>query len=58
MTTTTDLGREAIAAVDRQGHLDDILGLPDQLRDALWRVWAGGDACATFRAAGVETLGN
>jgi glucose/mannose-6-phosphate isomerase len=38
LTTTTDLGREAIAAVDRQGQLDDILGLPDQLRDALWRV--------------------
>lgn len=38
MTTTTDLGREAIAAVDRKGQLDDILGLPDQLRDALWRV--------------------
>ncbi len=38
MTTTTDLGREAIASVDREGQLDDILGLPDQLRDALWRV--------------------
>ena len=38
MTTTADLGREAIASVDRQGQLDDILGLPDQLRDALWRV--------------------
>ena len=38
MTTTTDLGRETIASVDRQGQLDDILGLPDQLRDALWRV--------------------
>jgi glucose/mannose-6-phosphate isomerase len=38
LTTTTDLGREAIASVDREGQLDDILGLPDQLRDALWRV--------------------
>jgi glucose/mannose-6-phosphate isomerase len=38
LTTTADLGREAIASVDRQGQLDDILGLPDQLRDALWRV--------------------
>ncbi len=38
MTATTGLGREAIAAVDRKGQLDDILGLPDQLRDALWRV--------------------
>ncbi len=38
MTTTTDLGRETIASVDRKGQLDDILGLPDQLRDAQWRV--------------------
>jgi glucose/mannose-6-phosphate isomerase len=38
LTTTANLGREAIASVDRQGQLDDILGLPDQLRDALWRV--------------------
>jgi glucose/mannose-6-phosphate isomerase len=38
LTTTTDLGRETIASVDRKGQLDDILGLPDQLRDAQWRV--------------------
>ena len=34
----TDLTREAIAEVDGDGLLEDILGLPDQLRDALWRV--------------------
>ena len=33
-----DLSREAIAAVDAAGQLDDVLGLPDQLRDAVWRV--------------------
>jgi glucose/mannose-6-phosphate isomerase len=32
------LSREAIARMDPGGQLDDILGLPDQLRDALWRV--------------------
>jgi glucose/mannose-6-phosphate isomerase len=35
---TTDLGRETIAAIDKSRELDDILGMPDQLRDALWRV--------------------
>ena len=38
MSASTDLSREAIAAVDAAGQLDDILGLPDQLRDAVWRV--------------------
>jgi glucose/mannose-6-phosphate isomerase len=38
LTITTDLSREAIAAIDATGQLNDILGLPDQLRDALWRV--------------------
>src|SRR5947209_15405350 len=33
-----DLSRESIAALDGGGQLADILGLPDQLRDALWRV--------------------
>jgi glucose/mannose-6-phosphate isomerase len=33
-----ELTRAAIALVDRGGQLDDILGLPDQLRDAMWRV--------------------
>ena len=33
-----DLSRESIAALDGGGQLADILGLPEQLRDALWRV--------------------
>jgi glucose/mannose-6-phosphate isomerase len=42
LSTTTDFTREAIAAVDTAGQVDDILGLPDQLRDALWRVESAG----------------
>jgi glucose/mannose-6-phosphate isomerase len=38
LSISTDLGSEAIAAIDTAGQLADILGLPDQLRDALWRV--------------------
>jgi glucose/mannose-6-phosphate isomerase len=38
LTALTDLTREAIAAVDSTGQVDDVLGLPDHLRDALWRV--------------------
>jgi glucose/mannose-6-phosphate isomerase len=38
LSTTTDLHRVSIAAIDAAGLLEDILGLPDQLRDALWRV--------------------
>jgi glucose/mannose-6-phosphate isomerase len=34
----TELEREAVEAVDRSGQLADILALPEQLRDALWRV--------------------
>jgi len=32
------LSREAIGAVDASGQIEDVLSLPDQLRDALWRV--------------------
>ena len=32
------LSREAIARVDVSGQLDDVLALPEHLRDALWRV--------------------
>ena len=32
------LSREAVAEVDVSGQFDEVLGLPDQLRDALWRV--------------------
>jgi glucose/mannose-6-phosphate isomerase len=38
LSTTLDLTRETIAAVDTARQLEDILGLPDQLRDAMWRV--------------------
>jgi glucose/mannose-6-phosphate isomerase len=37
-----DLDRAAVAAVDRTRLVDDMLGLPDQLRDALWRVESAG----------------
>jgi glucose/mannose-6-phosphate isomerase len=38
LSATLDLGRETIAAIDRHDLLDDVLGMPEQLRDALWRV--------------------
>jgi glucose/mannose-6-phosphate isomerase len=41
MTATRERGeltREAIAAVDRSDLLQDVLGLPEQLRDAMWRA--------------------
>jgi glucose/mannose-6-phosphate isomerase len=34
----TTLSRESIAAIDRSGQLNDVLALPEHLRDALWRV--------------------
>src|SRR5262245_27210954 len=33
-----ELSREEIARVDSSGQLDDVLGMPEHLRDALWRV--------------------
>ena len=39
---TGELDREAIGALDADGLLDDILGLPAQLGDALWRVESAG----------------
>jgi len=38
LSTTLDLTRDAIVAVDSSRQIDDILAMPDQLRDALWRV--------------------
>jgi glucose/mannose-6-phosphate isomerase len=38
LSTTADLTRGAIESVDSARQIDDILGLPEQLRDALWRV--------------------
>jgi glucose/mannose-6-phosphate isomerase len=37
-STTDALSRETIARVDTSGQLDDVLSLPEHLRDALWRV--------------------
>jgi glucose/mannose-6-phosphate isomerase len=36
------LSRAAIARVDSSGQLDDVLGLPEHLQDALWRVDSAG----------------
>jgi glucose/mannose-6-phosphate isomerase len=38
----TDLTREAIAALDPQGMLDDVLAQPHQIADALWRIESAG----------------
>jgi glucose/mannose-6-phosphate isomerase len=38
----TELDRAGIATVDSAGMLDDILGQPHQLEDALWRVESAG----------------
>ena len=38
MSAVQSLSREAVAAVDATNQLRDILGMPEHLRDALWRV--------------------
>lgn len=38
----SDLSRDAIDAVDSAGQVDDILALPEHIRDALWRVESAG----------------
>lgn len=38
------LSRDEIAAVDSTGQLDEVLGLPEHLEDALWRVESAGAA--------------
>ena len=38
MTTTSSLSAEAIAAVDPTDQITDVIGLPEHLRDAQWRV--------------------
>jgi glucose/mannose-6-phosphate isomerase len=38
----SSLDRAAIAAIDSAGMLDDVLGQPHQLEDALWRVESAG----------------
>jgi glucose/mannose-6-phosphate isomerase len=42
LTAAATLDRESIAAVDRDRQLEDVLSLPDHLRDALWRVESAG----------------
>jgi glucose/mannose-6-phosphate isomerase len=54
---TEALSREAIARVDISGQLDDVLALPEHLRDALWRVESaimqGWDTSAGLVVAGM-----
>jgi glucose/mannose-6-phosphate isomerase len=38
LSAAGELTHEAIAAIDTSGQCSDILGLPEHLRDALWRV--------------------
>lgn len=38
----SELTREGIAAIDPAGMLDDVLAMPGQLADALWRVESAG----------------
>lgn len=51
------LTREAIAQIDSSGQLDDVLALPEHLRDALWRVESaimqGCDTAAGLVVAGM-----
>ncbi len=51
------LSREAIARVDGSGQLEDVLALPEHLRDALWRVESaimqGWDTSAGLVVAGM-----
>jgi glucose/mannose-6-phosphate isomerase len=42
LSQTLDLSPGAVAAIDSSGQLADMLGMPDQLRDALWRVESAG----------------
>ena len=44
MTATAALTRDAIERLDSSRQLVDVLALPDQLRDALWRVESAGVA--------------
>jgi glucose/mannose-6-phosphate isomerase len=42
LNSAPKLSRDAVAEVDASGQLRDILGMPDHLRDALWRVESAG----------------
>jgi glucose/mannose-6-phosphate isomerase len=42
VSVVTDLNRDVIGSVDVSGMLADVLGWPEQLRDAMWRVESAG----------------
>ncbi|HET9718822.1 MAG TPA: bifunctional phosphoglucose/phosphomannose isomerase [Solirubrobacteraceae bacterium] len=42
MSSAQALTREAVRSADPTGQLDDILAIPEHLRDALWRVESAG----------------
>jgi glucose/mannose-6-phosphate isomerase len=46
---------DAIRAVDSQGQLDDVLALPEHLRDALWRVESA--RLEAFESSGLVVCG-
>jgi glucose/mannose-6-phosphate isomerase len=56
-STAEALSREAIARVDPSGQLDDVLAIPEHLRDALWRaesaIMQDWDASAGLVVAGM-----
>jgi glucose/mannose-6-phosphate isomerase len=61
LTEASELSLDSVAAVDVDGQLSDVLGLPDQLRDALWRVESAnlelGETTSGLVAAGMGGSG-
>jgi glucose/mannose-6-phosphate isomerase len=57
LSESASLTRQAVDAVDVAKQIDDVLGLPDHLRDALWRVESAklerGDAQGGLMVAGM-----
>jgi glucose/mannose-6-phosphate isomerase len=56
MSAAGELSAETVAAVDVSGELNDILSLPEQLRDALWRVESA-NLAASDAAGGMVVAG-
>jgi glucose/mannose-6-phosphate isomerase len=56
MSAAGELSAEAVAAVDTSGEVNDILSLPEQLRDALWRVESA-NLTASDAAGGMVVAG-
>ncbi|MDP9136533.1 MAG: bifunctional phosphoglucose/phosphomannose isomerase, partial [Actinomycetota bacterium] len=52
-----ELDRGAVAAVDSTDQAGDMLGLAEQLRDALWRVDSAGIAPGEAAGVGVAGMG-